>query len=260
MTSFGFPFWQLRKLKEALPPLKPLLGGDIKDITCLWYFIAQDSDQDINVSAELKTLARTELIALMVEQGVREANSEDVSNLGRLWITLRRCWLEVAILASLFMLIVLGLRAFGYLAFLPPPLGLSEKVVIAARNLESGRQLQAGDLYTARLPPRFNYFVAPGESPEGLVIKPGASLSRFRPIHYNDLLRLQVLAKRDITEHATITEEDLVLAWSAYQPDALTKTSQALNQHPRHTIPSGTVLSRNFLYTLTPAGQGPPSH
>jgi hypothetical protein len=247
------PFWQIRKLREVLPPIKPLLGGDIEGINDLWLFVGADSVQGLKVSDELRALARNQLITLMVAEGISEAKSQD----GRLWLKLKRCWLEVAVLSGLLMIIALGLRAGGYLAFLPPPLGLSETVAIAARNLEPGRLIQAGDFYTARLPRGINYFVVANASPVGLILKQGSSLSRFKPIHFDDVLRLQVVAKRDIIENTKITEEDLMLAWTAYQADALTKKEQVLNQYPLHSIPGGTVLSLNSLRAPLPSVQPP---
>jgi hypothetical protein len=221
-----------------------LLAGDIKTSDDLWNTIGQDPDNGISVFAFLKNLQTEQVIKAMVDRGVDEYRLKEASNRRRL----SRFWLEISLCTGALLLIALGLRAFGFLGFLPQPLGLSDKVAIAARDLESGRMLRASDLYYARLSPRPNYFNVLINNPEGLILKTNTSVSHLKPIHFQDVLRLQVTAKADIVAHAKIKPDDVILTWSAYQPDAFTNLASLSNYKPHHAIQSGTVITCESLY------------
>jgi len=230
---------------------KSLLGGDIKNLDDLWYFIGQEPANGLAVLAWLKGLQTEQIVTAMAAQGVRESQLKEVSNLKRFRLRLNQYWLEVGLCVGLLFLIMLGFRAFGYLDFLPSPVGLPDRIVVAARDLVPGQVLRSNDLYTARLQRHVDYFVTPTVYPEGLILSQRAPVSQFRPIKFEDVLRLQVVAKRDIIKSAKFVPEDLMVTWSPYQPDALTNPQQVLNLFSRYDIPGGAVVSCKFLYSDT---------
>src|SRR5207249_475496 len=62
----------------------------------------------------------------------------------------RQRWLEGLASAALLALVALFLRAFGSPTWAPAPVRLAS-IAVAARDLEAGRRLEAGDLSVARM-------------------------------------------------------------------------------------------------------------
>lgn len=160
-------------------------------------------------------------------------------NLKGHWRGWAKNWQLLLLPAAVILLVALVLRAAGRLANLPAPLGLSEKVLVTARDLKEGRVLNAGDLYGSLLSPGNEYFKAT-EQLEGLKLR--RNLEGQRPLRYSDVSRLQVKAKVNIPSGEIIKETDVEAVWEAYQPDALTELKKVVNQKAKYNIQQGTVI------------------
>jgi hypothetical protein len=150
--------------------------------------------------------------------------------------------LPIFVLAAwLLMLVALTLRAVGFFQGLPEPLGLRDQALVAADNLESERVLRQGDFYPALLPFENDYF-RPGDKLEGLIL--ARSVSGQKPLRFQDVLRRQVIATKELQTDAIIQKEDVTLAWTVYQPGAALTTEEVCGRKTTHPIrKDGAVLS-----------------
>ena len=161
---------------------------------------------------------------------------------GAAW--LREHLLDFAVIGGVALVALLLLRAFGYLGRLPPPWGLDKSYAVAARDLKKGQTLYASQLDFARLPPAEDYF-AVADGLEGL--KLARDVPRLKPLHREDLLRLQVLAARDIAQGETFTAADLKMEWRPLQPKALLRVSEVENAKARLAVPKDDVITTDHL-------------
>ena len=137
-------------------------------------------------------------------------------------------------------LLALILRATGILVFLPTQFGLSERAVFAAHNLERGHVIRAGDFYTAATASHSNSF-KDASGVEGLIIETPL-VTRDKPIRHEDVLRLQVVAVRDIVPRSLITPETVALKWTKYEDRAVVDLAALKDHHATHAIRNGDVV------------------
>ncbi len=131
-------------------------------------------------------------------------------------------------------------RAAGAFDSYPSPLGLSHGVVVTRRDLRAGEVLHIErDLSQARLPLKDTYFVSTSGL-EGLILT--RDVSSQKPLSFGDLLRYQVVTTKNIAEGETIANDAVMLAWSPYNPKALTQTEQATNRKTKSAIRKDNVV------------------
>ncbi len=153
----------------------------------------------------------------------------------------RRHLLDWILLLGLFSIGFLTLRASGVLSNYAPPFGLSENVIVTRRDLKAGSVLHVDrDVSSARLPLRSNYFTATNEL-EGLILS--QDVSAQKPLRTENLLRLQLVATKDIPKGETIAKDAVALAWSTYHAKALLSPASAVDHEARLAVPKDNVIS-----------------
>lgn len=146
--------------------------------------------------------------------------------------------------AGLLCLLALGLRAEGMLGGLPQPLGLRDKILIAARDLKSGSTLRSGDLSEALLPSRDDYFPADAKL-DGLVLARNISLQK--PLRHEDVLRPQVVAVRDIQAGAPVEKDAVTLVWTPYQTGAALKLEEVTGRPAKQHFRKDSIILSEFI-------------
>ena len=86
-------------------------------------------------------------------------------------------------------------------------------------------------------------------------------------MRHADILRLQVVALRDVPAHEVIPANAVALKWTPYEPDTLTRLEQVAGRTVRqairegHVIHAGSMDIRHYLVrqvvVKTPAGFAP---
>jgi hypothetical protein len=166
------------------------------------------------------------------------------SDFKKSWISWQTNLPILMLCAGLICLLVLGLRATGMLGALPHPLGLRDKVLIAARDLKSGSALRSSDLSEALLPPGDDYFKG-ADKLDGLVL--ARNLSGRKPLRHGDVLRPQVRANRDIPADAPIEKEALDLVWSPYQPGAALRLEDVSAHRSKQPLRKDAIILSEFI-------------
>ena len=159
--------------------------------------------------------------------------------------------LDVAIAGGVAVALLLVLRGLGAFPELPPPLGLRGKVVVAVRDLKSGRRLRANELGSATLRARRNYFRS-ADKVEGLML--ARDVPALSPLRHEDLLRFQVVAKKDIARCEPLRPEDVELKWKQFEPRALLWAGKASGKVARVAIRADSVLTEDMIKPAPAAG------
>lgn len=163
---------------------------------------------------------------------------------GRAWTWLVNHLLDLTLLACVGLVGFLLLRAFGSFGAMPPPWGLGTRYVVAARDLKKDQLLDVRQLHFVRLPPDPNYFDS-AVGLEGLIL--ARDVPRQKPLRREDLLRLQVVATRDIAPGETLAASDLKLEWRPLQLNALLRADDAENARARLAIHKDYVVTEAHL-------------
>jgi flagella basal body P-ring formation protein FlgA len=224
------------------PEAEALRNARISTDEQLWALLGNDFksdafDANINrVSADKKVGIPTLYKVLSAESVVKSKAEYDPF--------LRRNWLLLVLgITTVLLLCGLGARALGFLQGVPQPLGLQDYVVLAARDLEVGRTLQPADIYTALLLPQPGFFTTTDikmEQMHGWILARG--VQGQRPLRFQDVLRPQVIAVRDLPVGEIIARDAVSLSWTTYHPKALTLVSAAIGRTTQHGLRSGEVV------------------
>lgn len=146
--------------------------------------------------------------------------------------------------------IVLCLAALGLRLLLPQNTFGRYQVLLARQDLSDGQVLNAADFYESSLPVKGEYL----DSLSGLEgARLAGDLGRDKPLRYAAVLRPQLQAARDLPAGAVLSGKDLSLAWSAYQPAALTALEAAIGATLKQPVQKDKPLLNTALQT--PAAQ-----
>jgi SAF domain len=216
----------------------------INSVEELWTRIGEDLSKGVEDIAAQTGIDQARLMNALIAEAASEVRRRRGSGFERYWFSLKRHLLDVVLIAGLIILIILALRAGGVLANLRSPLGLHDFVLVAARDLNSGRVLRSGDLRSARLDSHDDYFNS-GDQIEGLVL--AQRIPRSKPLRYGDVLRFQVVAATDISSGTIIEKSSIKMEWSPYEPSALIQLDKAVGSKTRQAIRSGGVILSEFI-------------
>jgi hypothetical protein len=249
---------EIKKLRAAnIPMLGNLwsraVGGD-QQLTGF----DQLAEQTKITSERLTELLPARLLQLLVSELLRRADALDLnvpvppklqrpsvekSTLNaakRVGHWLRRHLFDLILLFALISVGFLILRAAGILPDWPPPVGLSESVVVTRRDLKAGEVLQLDrDLSIARLPLKENYFKSPSDL-EGLILR--QDVSAQKPLRTENLERMQLVATKDIPGGEKIARDAVTLAWSPYNAKALLRPESAVDHKTRFAIRKDNII------------------
>jgi hypothetical protein len=218
----------------------------------------QLAEQTKITSERLTELLPARLLQLLVSELLRRADALDLnvpvpaelqrpsvekSTLNaakRVGHWLRRHLLDLILVFGVISLGFLILRATGILANWPPPVGLSESVVVTRRDLKAGNVLRLDrDLSIARLPLKESYFKSASDL-EGLILR--QDVSAQKPLRTENLVRLQVVATKDIPGGEKIAKDAVTLAWSPYHAKALLRPESAVDHKTRFAIRKDNII------------------
>lgn len=173
----GFKF---RKLSRD--ECRQLLQKRISTDDGIWHAIGTDFDDGVEKLARETFIRRDHLVEHLVGSSLREAAP------GRSrWLQwASRHTLDLLALCVFLLLTVLCLRAGGWLSWLPPPWGLTQKIPVAGTDLRKGQVLRSGDLVEVWLNPRREQFRNPADVEGFRLLK---DLSAGSPIRFTDVLR-----------------------------------------------------------------------
>ena len=163
---------------------------------------------------------------------------------GRAGVWLREHLPDLMLLAGVALVALLAFRAVGSFSAIPPPWGLGARYAVAAHDLKKDRALRKGELHFVLLPPAANYFTD-DDGLEGLIL--ARDVPRQKPLRHEDLLRLQVVAVRDIAREESIAPSDLKLEWRPLQLTALTRAADAAQAKARLAIRKDEVVTEEHL-------------
>lgn len=208
----------------------------------LWERIGANYDEGIELVAHTKGVSVERLREVLIEQALREKDQAGSS-------LLVRNWLVVALVTGLLVLVSLVLRLLGTFAWLPPPLGVSTSIIVAANELAVGDVIRPEDLARARRPLTTDSFTETTVL-EGLVV--GQAVRRGQPLRFGTLTRLQVAATEDLGAGVIVPTTAITLAWSTYDPTAATQLSQVEGQQTRRPLKKDVLIP---LAALEPAPQ-----
>lgn len=245
MRGNSLPAPRIKGLTDATDDLRQKLHD--QKVTCaddLWAHVGSDPDTGLTAFSENAEIALPDLIDLLVRQAEQEKADTQGSRLSHVPRALARHWLDIALGLILLILLTLSLRAAGLLAALPYPLGLHGTVLVAARELESGRVLSDSDVAGARLVPGYNYFTELGEV-RGLILTRALKLGE--PLHYENVMRLQVIAARDLPIGTIMACQDFRYAWTPYSPDAAVNFDALIDGRLNRAFASGEVIKPKYV-------------
>lgn len=163
---------------------------------------------------------------------------------GRAETWVRDHMLDLAFVGGLGLLAFLLLRAGGYLYALPSPWGLGTRYAVAAHDLKKGDVLHPSQLHFVLLPNARDYF-RNAEGLDGLIL--ARDVPGQKPLRHEDLLRLQAVATRDITEGEEFAASDLKLEWRPLQPTALLRAAEAEHAKARLAVKKDEVVTKEHL-------------
>jgi hypothetical protein len=163
---------------------------------------------------------------------------------GRAETWIRDHMLDLAFVGGVGLLAFLLLRAEGYLYALPSPWGLGTHYAVAAHDLRKGDVLHPAELHFVLLPTARDYFLN-AEGLDGLIL--ARDVPGQKPLRHEDLLRLQVVAVRDITPGEEVAASDLKLEWRPLQPTALLRAADAEHAKARLTVKKDDVVTEEHL-------------
>jgi hypothetical protein len=227
----------------------------------LWAEVGKDIDNGLSsvASAPLKVeiakeqkreITSKRLVEVLSDQGDREFALPDGPGTKkrlayrfeqfRLWLKrvfrfFKNNWLEWTIALLLVSLLMLWSQARSY----------EKSVVIAARNLESGRIIEANsDLYSARFPSDVNCFASASEL-QGLMLS--RAMRAGEPVRFEHVQRLQLVATKDIAAGQPIPADAVARIWSPYKKRAFVDSSRVINHKSQRAIKSGEVILEEFV-------------
>lgn len=163
---------------------------------------------------------------------------------GRAETWVRNHMLDLAFVGGLGLLAFLLLRAGGYLYALPSPWGLGTRYAVAAHDLKKGDVLHPTQLHFVLLPTEGDYFQN-AEGLDGLIL--ARDVPGQKPLRHEDLLRLQVVAVRDITEGEEFAVSNIKLEWRPLQPSAFLRVADAEHAKARLAVKKDEVVTKEHL-------------
>ena len=214
------------RLVELLPgPLFDLLYDELLRR-------ADDLGLDISGAGEIGSRQRR------TRNGVRRRVSHRAKRSGP-WI--RRHLLDLIFIFGVLSLTLLAVRATGLLdSYYPSSFGLNPSVVITQRDLKAGEVINVDrDLSYSRFTSKKNYFESTSTL-VGLILK--RNVSAQKPLRWEDVLRYQVVATRDIAPGETIPADAVNLHWSTYDPTAMLELENVKGHKSRHAIRKDSVI------------------
>jgi hypothetical protein len=156
---------------------------------------------------------------------------------------LRRHLVDLILIGGVLALALVVVRATGLLD--NSSLGLYPTVVITRRDLKTGTVVRIHrDLSYARFPLKENYF-ASTSALDGLILK--RDVSAQKPLRWDDLLRFQVVATRDIAADEMIPADAVKLDWSTYDPTAMVRLDDVKNHKNRYAIRKDNVITQTAI-------------
>jgi hypothetical protein len=218
--------------------IEALFSHEIRSLDDLWAELGREVNAPkVDVAAELG-IEREKLIEFLTEQGQRESESSRSTWLSRNWLNLIMIFAPILIGALVW-------RATGGLSFLPSTFSLQSQAVFATRNFEPGHVFREGDVYTARATYHRDFFQQQSDL-EGLTVDQSA-IRRGKPIRRGDVLRLQVVALKDIPAGTLITADAVGAKWTKYDADAALDASTVAGRQAAHALRSGDVILAEFI-------------
>lgn len=226
-------------VRLSAPERQKLINAGVESAEHFWAYIGRDSSTGISVLAGTAGIDQNRLIEIAASQALYESESRKTSWAQRLWTTLEDHWLDVLLIAATCFIFVLFSRAAGLLDRLPGPIGLHSRVIVSTSDLQKGALLQRESLSSARSVPRLNHF-SEFDQLNGLLA--AQDIKAGNPIRFEQVLRLQLVATKDIPLGARITNDAITLAWSLYEPDATTNAEQLLEHTTTRTFKPGDAI------------------
>jgi SAF domain len=220
---------EVRRLRD--PRGTPGAAG-VETVDELWGWVGQDPYDGLGLVSHQTEISRRRLQDLLVAQGLREAKAQG----GSWW---QRHWLDLALFVAPLVLGTLLARALGGFADVPPPVSLRAGAVVLARDLAAGQVLTGDDLLMARLEPSARSFTRADDA-RGLVLT--RSVAAARPLRFDDVLRLEVVAVKDVSVSTAVPRDAVGLAWSSYEADAAWQLEQVVGMRVRYALHSGSVV------------------
>lgn len=210
----------------------------------LWARVGLDSDTGLADFSEAAGIPQAELLDLLGRQAKWEFEKRGGRKPARFIRAVKRHWLDVAVSLAVLTLLLLFLRATGLFRVFPYPVGLSGHVLVTARELEPGRVLGEGDLTAARLPREYYHFDE-AANVRGLVLAKGLKLGE--PLRHEYLMRLQVIAAKDLPAGTILSCHDFVYAWTPYHAEAALDYGPLVEGRLNRALAKGQVVEPKFV-------------
>jgi hypothetical protein len=201
----------------------------------LWQAVGADFDRGLEELAHSTGIPRNRLVGILVGSTLREASPGKPRWLK--WMS--RHTPDLLALCAFLFLAVLCLRAGGWLSWLPPPWGLTQRIPIAADDLRKGQVLRTDDLVEVWLNPRRDSFRNPADVEGFRLLR---DLGAGSPVRFSDVMREQVIALQDLPRGKAISAGTLAVRWSPYQADAALDPWQVIGREARNPIRQGEVI------------------
>jgi flagella basal body P-ring formation protein FlgA len=230
-----------------------LRAAHIYSVEELWPRLGDDFDQGIDQIATEMYVSPARLSTSLIDELLGEMQFRHKSAPYLFWRWVRLHFLDTVLVAGVAVLALLSLRAAGYLSALPEPFGLKQKFLVAARDLEPGHLLKAGDLYGTLLASSNDYFTDPAQLGGAVILK---RVPQQKPLRNQDVSRLQVIAATDIPAGTQINPQLVKLEWSPYDPDAFLKTDQVTGCVASRPLHGGAVISKEGVTQNTAPPEG----
>ncbi|MBV9957627.1 MAG: hypothetical protein JO360_04365 [Acidobacteria bacterium] len=213
----------------------------------LWLKIG-DLSQGINGVTAGTTITPARMVRVLAAQGERNTPLPDGPEYWKrikYWLKQLRAWLKRCRLwlnkhsvdwGAILLFVTLWL-------FISYTLRQHQAAIIAPSELRAGHKLERKDLVVAKVSPGKDYFTDPGEL-DGLIIS--KDLPAGRPVQFQDVLRLQLVATKELPPGTVITNDNSSPAWSTYQQGALISPGEAHELKVYREVKAGEVLLSKF--------------
>ncbi|HRQ38316.1 MAG TPA: SAF domain-containing protein [Chloroflexota bacterium] len=221
--------------------------ANIRNMNDLWEFVGSDFDNGIKNLSQKINYDVGNLVSLLSAIGHIESEQKSYwewprrrrfNMVRKKWKALEKNWLELSIALGGLAILFLLTRATG---FFPWSLGLSDNVVIAAKNLEAGHIITSQDLSQARISAT-DFFPNVSEL-EGLKVT--NTLAKGDIIEYTDIARKQVVAINDISQGTILYTDLLTTTWTTYHPEAVLAIDEVIGFATSYDIQGGDILLKN---------------